>query len=163
MDAILARILAVPLDFPIQIRNGESVRQGQAAIAFEARDDVARRCIHVWTAAMACELELLTVLATAIITVFAASLPPCRVDAAKMQRTITPEYMCQGCDWRRILTVIRSSPETFSVSSSFPKAFTENGHVGSRNISKRGPGPKPKVQLSKLLSDSLSSFCPKQG
>src|SRR5580704_6438315 len=61
MDAILARILAVPLDFPIQIRNGESVRQGQAAIAFEARDDVARRCIHVWTAAMACELELLTV------------------------------------------------------------------------------------------------------
>src|SRR5215831_11630962 len=23
---------------------------------------------------------------------------PSRVDAARMQRTITPEYMCQGCD-----------------------------------------------------------------
>jgi hypothetical protein len=39
-----------------------------------------------------------------------------------MQRTITPEYMCQGCDCRRTLTVMRSSPASSSRSSSFPKA-----------------------------------------
>src|SRR3981189_1471169 len=48
--------------------------------------------------------------ATAAITDFAAVFPPSRVEAARMQRTITPEYMCQGCDCRRTLTVMRSSP-----------------------------------------------------
>jgi hypothetical protein len=40
-----------------------------------------------------------------------------------MQRTITPEYMCQGCDCRRTLTVMRSSPALSSKSSSLPKAL----------------------------------------
>src|SRR6187549_2688697 len=73
--------------------------------------------------------------ATTLITDFAASLPPDKVDAARMQRTITPEYMCQGCDCRRILIVIRSAPAACSVSSSLPNALTEYGQVGSRNIS----------------------------
>ena len=34
----------------------------------------------------------------AAITAFAASLPLSSVEAAKIQRTTTPEYMCQGCD-----------------------------------------------------------------
>ena len=36
--------------------------------------------------------------ATAAITDFAAAFPLSRVEAARMQRTMTPEYMCQGCD-----------------------------------------------------------------
>ena len=60
-----------------------------------------------------------------------------------MQRTITPEYMCQVCDCRRILTVMRSSPVLSSRSSSLPKALMENGQVGSRNTWKtRGPCPQ---------------------
>src|SRR4029077_3869104 len=63
--------------------------------------------------------------------------------AARMQRTITPEYMCQGCDCRRTLMVMRSLPACSSRSSSLPKALTENGQVGSRNTSKmRGPWPQ---------------------
>ena len=62
-----------------------------------------------------------------------------------MQRTITPEYMCQVCDCRRILTVMRSSPVLSSRSSSLPKALMENGQVGSRNTWKtRGPCPPEK-------------------
>src|SRR2546423_7523044 len=38
--------------------------------------------------------------ATAAMTDFAAVFPASRVEAARMQRTITPEYMCQGCDCR---------------------------------------------------------------
>ena len=34
-------------------------------------------------------------------TDFAAAFPLSRVEAARMQRTMTAEYMCQGCDWRR--------------------------------------------------------------
>src|SRR5262249_62235396 len=66
---------------------------------------------------------------------FAAPLPAGNVEAARMQRTITPEYMCHGCDWRRILMVILSAPAAASVSSSLANAFAENGQVGSRNIS----------------------------
>src|SRR6201999_2720383 len=85
--------------------------------------------------------------ATAVMTALAACLPPGNVDAAKMHRTITPEYMCHGCDCRRILIVIRSPPASSSVSSSLPNALTENGQVGSRNISNRR-GPCPQVRGS---------------
>src|SRR5882757_3472613 len=82
---------------------------------------------------------------TAVITDFAASLPPDKVDAARMQRTITPEYMCHGCDCKRILIVIRSSPADCSNSSSFPNALAQYGQVGSRNSSnRRGPCPQVK-------------------
>ena len=68
---------------------------------------------------------------------------PSRVDAARMQRTLTPEYMCQGCDRRCSFTVMRSSPAWSSRSSSLPKVLTENGQVGSRNTSKmRARGPR---------------------
>jgi hypothetical protein len=60
-----------------------------------------------------------------------------------MQQTITPEYMCQGCDCRRTLTVMRSSPALSSRSSILPKALMENGQASSRNIPKmRGPWPQ---------------------
>src|ERR1700733_6894109 len=86
---------------------------------------------------------------TAAIVAFAASLPAGSVDAARMQRTMTPEYMCHGCDCRRILMVILSSPANASVSSSLPNALAENGQVGSRNISNRR-GPRPQVKGSAI-------------
>src|ERR1700760_498149 len=36
--------------------------------------------------------------ATAVMTAFAAALPMSRVEAAKIQRTITAEYICHGWD-----------------------------------------------------------------
>src|SRR5215813_11220307 len=68
-------------------------------------------------------------------TAFAASLPVGNVEAARTQRTITPEYMCHGCECRRILMVILSDPAAASVSSSLANALAENGQVGSRNNS----------------------------
>ena len=83
----------------------------------------------------------------AAMTALAASLPPGNVDAARMQCTITPEYMCYGCDCRRILVVIRSCPANSNISSSLPNALKENGQVGSRNNSNRR-GPRPPVKGS---------------
>jgi hypothetical protein len=78
-----------------------------------------------------------------------------------MQRTIRPEYMCQGCDCRRTLMVMRSSPASSSRSSSLPKALTENGQVGSRNTSKmRGRGPTQADQRAMHSCDL--SFTPVQ-
>src|SRR6516164_6492450 len=73
--------------------------------------------------------------ATAASAAFAASLPLGNVEAARTQRTITPEYMCHGCECRQTLMVILSVPAAASVSSSLANAFAEYGQVGSRNIS----------------------------
>jgi hypothetical protein len=76
-----------------------------------------------------------------------------------MQRTITPEYMCQGCDCRRTLTVMRSSPAWSTRSSSLPKALTGNGQVGSWNTSKmRGPWPQHERINAPMHSFDLSCF-----
>ena len=91
-------------------------------------------------------------------TAFAVAFPPSSVDAAKMQRTITPEYMCQGCDWRRILSVMRSAPAAASNSSNLPNAFTEYGQVGSRNASNiRGPLPQTRGSARHAL-EIMRSF-----
>src|SRR3984893_14056481 len=73
--------------------------------------------------------------AMAASTAFAASLPVGNVEAARTQRTITPEYMCHGCECRRILMVILSEPAAANVSSSLANALAEYGQVGSTNIS----------------------------
>src|SRR6266568_4690594 len=73
--------------------------------------------------------------ATAASAAFAASLPVANVEAARTQRTITPEYMCHGCECSQILMVMLSEPATASVSSSLVNAHAEYGQVGSRNIS----------------------------
>src|SRR5215467_3758868 len=78
-----------------------------------------------------------------------------------MQRTITPEYMCHGCDCRRIAMLTLSGPALASVSSSLPNALAEKGQVGSRNISKRR-WPRPQVSGSArqalIVSVMHSSF-----
>ena len=71
---------------------------------------------------MALELELFAVRADRRHDRLRRLLAACSVEAARMQRTITPEYMCQGCDCRRILIVIRSSPAWASRSSSLLNA-----------------------------------------
>src|SRR5262249_19520246 len=81
------------------------------------------------------------------ITAFAACLPVGNVEAASTQRTITPEYMCHGCECRRILMVTLSEPAAASVSSSLLNAFAEYGQVGSRNIS-NSRGPRPQISGS---------------
>src|SRR6516165_6570792 len=98
--------------------------------------------------------------ATAASTAFAASLPFGNVEAARMHRTITPEYMCQGCECRRIVTLTLSEPALASVSSSLANAFAENGQVGSRNISNwRGPWPQVSgsARQALIVSVMLSS------
>src|ERR1700730_1974517 len=85
-------------------------------------------------------------------TDFAAALPLSGVEAARMQRTITPEYICQGCDWSRSLMVRRSSPTWSSSASTLPNALTENGQVGSKNISKMvGPCSQTSGSARQLL------------
>ena len=61
MDSVLAGILTVPFDFPIQIRDGKGIGQLQPAIGFNPRDDVLGRRVHIRASAMVRELELLTV------------------------------------------------------------------------------------------------------
>ena len=122
MNAILAGIFAVPLDLSVEIGDREGLGKLHAAIALDPLDDVVGGGIKVRPAAMTVEFEFLATRGHPAMTDFAAVFPPSRVEAARMQRTITPEYMCQGCDCRRILTVMRSSPAWSSRSSSLPKA-----------------------------------------
>ena len=69
-----------------------------------------------------------------------------------MQRTITPENRCHGCDCKRIFTLILSSPASASSASSLLKVFTENGQVGSRNTSNvRAPWPQTSGCACKLM------------
>jgi hypothetical protein len=93
-----AGIFAVPLDFSVEIRDREGLGKLHAAIALEPPDDVVKRGIEVRLAAMTVEFEFLAMRADRRHDGFQAVLPPSRVEAARMQRTITPEYMCQGCD-----------------------------------------------------------------
>src|SRR5262249_20030013 len=94
--------------------------------------------------------------ATAASTAFAASLPVGNVEAASTQRTITPEYMCHGCECRRILRVTFSEPAAASVSSSLANALAEYGQVGSRNTSNwRGPRPQVSGSARQVLFVSL--------
>src|SRR5262249_42105082 len=94
--------------------------------------------------------------ATAASTAFAASLPVGNVEAARTQRTITPEYMCHGCECRRTLMVILSEPVAARVSSSLANALAEYGQVGSRNISNcRGPRPQVSGLARQVLIASV--------
>src|ERR1700750_870407 len=59
MDAVLPRILAVPFDLAVEIWNCEDFGKLHAAIAFDPLYDVVGRDIHIGSAAMVIELELL--------------------------------------------------------------------------------------------------------
>ena len=69
------------------------------------------------------------------------SRPLSSVEAARIARTITPEYRCHGWDCSRTLTVILSSPAADRSSLILPKALFEMDK-SAQNISKaRGPRP----------------------
>jgi hypothetical protein len=92
MNAVLSSVLAVPFDLSVEIGKAEGLGKFDAAIAFDSGDDVVWRGVEIWATSVPVEFS------TAAITAFAASLPLSSVEAAKMQRTMTPEYICQGCD-----------------------------------------------------------------
>jgi hypothetical protein len=82
---------------PSTMKVGETLHP---AIALDPPDDVVGRGIEVRPAAMAVEFEFLPMRGHRRHNGFTAAFPASRVEAARMQRTITPEYMCQGCDCR---------------------------------------------------------------
>src|SRR3954454_24044403 len=59
MDAVLARIFAVPLPLAVEIRDRERLGKLHPAVTLDPPDDVVERCVHVRPAAMALELEFL--------------------------------------------------------------------------------------------------------
>ena len=90
MDAVLAGVLGMPLHLAVEIRYRKGVRELHATVALDPGDDVVGCRVEVRPAAMALELELLACVATVVMTAFAAALPLSRVEAATIQRTITP-------------------------------------------------------------------------
>src|SRR5260370_39495781 len=90
-------------------------------------------------------------------TFLAAPLPSPRVEAASAQRVITPEKRCHGCECSQILSVTLPAAADCKVSSSLPKAFAENGQVGSRNTSKT-LDPCPQVSGSARHAEFVSTM-----
>ena len=96
MDTVLAGILAVPLHLAIEVGDRKGRGKLHATVALYAPDDVVGRGIKIRPAAMVVEFEFFTMRGYS--RDFAAAFPISSVEAARIQRTITPEYMCQGCD-----------------------------------------------------------------
>lgn len=61
VDAVLAGILAVPFDLVLQLRAGKRRSQRNVAIAFDTLDNLLRRGVHVWPAAVVGKLKLFAV------------------------------------------------------------------------------------------------------
>src|SRR5689334_7955366 len=61
MDAVLASVLGMPLHLAVEIRYRKGVRELHATVALDPGDDVVGCRVEVRPAAMALELELLTV------------------------------------------------------------------------------------------------------
>ncbi len=100
--------------------------------------------------------------ATAAMTDFAAALPACSVEAARMQRTITPEYMCQGCDCSRILigdTVfprLRQQVVEFAESPDGKRAGRFQEHLEHA----RPVAPDQRISTPRSLIHAVSPVCP---
>src|SRR5580692_5848383 len=61
MDAVLARISAVPFDFTIQIRNRKRLGEPDAAVALDPSNDLVGCAVEIGASAMPFELEFLAV------------------------------------------------------------------------------------------------------
>src|SRR5262249_20331951 len=59
VDAVLSRIFGVPFDLAIEIWDGKRPRQLQSGITLDTPDDIVWRGVHVWSASMLGELDLL--------------------------------------------------------------------------------------------------------
>ena len=92
MDAVLAGVPAVPLHLAVEIWDREGLCEFHVTIALDPPDDVVGRGIKVWPAAMAVEFKFLAMRGHHRHNGFRCRLPYSSVEAARMQRTITPEY-----------------------------------------------------------------------
>lgn len=61
MDAILACIFAMPLHFPVEVRDGEGLRNGYSRQVLNASQDTLGSLLHIGTLAMIGKLEALAV------------------------------------------------------------------------------------------------------
>jgi hypothetical protein len=91
MDAVLAGILVVPLDLTVEIGDREGVGKFYATVALDPPDAMSLGVASRF-GPLQCRSNSNSsrCAATAAMTDFAATFPLSRVEAARIQRTITP-------------------------------------------------------------------------